>query len=83
MTQFVNQNSFLLFIIPTVLLILYFLLRPPGSLLKQVLAVALLAVVVASFFLARPGRHDASGDDAETLLLDDRRPTLVEIYSPY
>lgn len=84
MTQFINQNSFLLFVIPLVLVALYFLLRPPGSLTKQVLALLLLAAVVVGFFLARPGQHGASsGADAETLLLDRRRPTLLEIYSPY
>lgn len=83
MFQFVNQHSFLLFVIPVVLALLYFLLRPPGSLLKQILALLLLAAAVLVFFLARPGRNASSGADAEALLLDGNRPTLMEIYSPY
>lgn len=83
MTQFINQNSFLLFVIPVVLALLYFLLRPPGSLLKQILAILLLAVAVVGFFLARPGGHASSGANAESLLLDRERPALLEVYSPY
>ena len=83
MSQFVNQNSFLLFVIPVVGLMLFFLLRPPGSLLKQILALLLLAAVVVGFFLARPGKHSVGSDQAESLLLDHDRPTLFEIYSPY
>lgn len=83
MTQFVNQNSFLLFVVPVVLLLLFFLLRPPGSLLKQVLALLLLAAVVVGFFLARPGRHASGGKEAESLLLGQGQPILLEIYSPY
>ncbi|MGD8807747.1 MAG: hypothetical protein PVH65_17995 [Chloroflexota bacterium] len=83
MTQFVNQYSFLLFVIPVVLALLYFLLRPPGSLLKQILVLLLLAVVVVAFFLMRPGRNVSNGTEAESLLLDRDRPTLLEIYSPY
>jgi len=81
--QFVNQHSFLLLVIPAVLALLYFLLRGPGSLLKQILAMLLLAAAVAGFFLARPGGHASSGAEAEALLLHPGRPTLVEIYSPY
>lgn len=83
MTQFVNQNSFLLFVVPVILLLLFFLLRPPGSLLKQVLAILLLVAVVVGFFLARPGAHATSGDEATSLLRGGERPTLLEIYSPY
>jgi len=82
-TQFVNHNSFLLFVIPVVLLLLFFLLRPPGSLLKQIVAMLLLAVAVAGTFLLRPGGHASSGDHVESLLLNSSRPTLLEIYSPY
>jgi 4-hydroxybenzoate polyprenyltransferase len=81
--QFINHHSFLLFAVPAVLALLYFLLRGPGSLLKQILALLLLAAVVVGFFLARPGGHVSSGAEAEALLLNPDRPTLVEIYSPY
>jgi hypothetical protein len=83
MTQFINQNSFLLFVIPVVLGLLYFLLRPPGSRLKQILAMLLLAGAVVGFFLIRPGGNASSGARVESLLLNGDRPTLLEIYSPY
>jgi hypothetical protein len=83
MAQFINQNSFLLFVIPVVLLILFFLLRPPGSVVKQVLALLLLATVVLGFLVTRPGGNPASGQRAESLLNDGDRPVFVEIYSPY
>ena len=83
MSQFINQNSFLLFAIPVVLVPLYFLLRPPGSRLKQVLALALLASVVAGFFLARPGNRATSSRQVESILVDGDRPAFLEVYSPY
>ena len=83
MAQFVNQNSFLLVVLPLVVLLLYFLLRPPGSLLKQILAMLLLLAVVSGFLFARPGKHAASKEGVESLLLEGGRPTLLEIYSPY
>ena len=83
MSQFVNQNSFLLFVVPFVLVLLFFLLRPPGSLLKQIVALLLLAAVVVGFFLARPGKHASSGRTADALLDEHGRPTLLEFYSPY
>lgn len=83
MAQFLNHNSFLLAVVPVVLLLLFLLLRPPGSLLKQVLALLLLAAVVVGFLLARPGRRSATGSQAEALLLDAGRPSLLEVYSNY
>jgi UPF0716 family protein affecting phage T7 exclusion len=83
MTRLINQYSFLIFAIPVILLLLYFLLRPPGSLLKQILALLLLSAVVGFFLLARPGGSALSGAQAEALLLDAGRPSLVEVYSDY
>jgi hypothetical protein len=82
-TQFINQNSLLLMAVPATLVMLYFLLRPPGSRLKQILAVSLLAVLVVGYLLVRPGGQATSGEEAEALLLDHSRPTLLEVYSPY
>lgn len=83
MAKLINQHSYLVFAIPVTLVLLYFLLRPPGSLLKQVLALLLLAVVVGVLFLARPGGSVQSGRQAEASLLDAGRPSLVEVYSNY
>ena len=83
MVKLINQYSFLLFLIPATLLLLYFLLRPPRSLLKQILALLLLVAVVGVLFLTRPGGSVQSGSQAEASLLDPGRPSLVEVYSNY
>ncbi|UCG24437.1 MAG: hypothetical protein JSW55_00055 [Chloroflexota bacterium] len=83
MAKLINHHSFLVFVIPVLLVLLYFLLRPPGSTLKQILAMALLAAAVAVFFLARPGGSASSGQGAEARLADAGKPTLLEVYSNY
>ena len=83
MAKLINHHSFLVLVIPALLVLLYFLLRPPGSTLKQILAMALLAAAVAVFFIARPGGSSMSVQQAEAMLTEVGRPTLLEVYSNY
>lgn len=83
MAKLINHHSFLVFVVPALLVMLYFLLRPPGSTLKQILAMVLLAAAVAVFFLARPGGSVTSGEQAAAMLTEGDRPTFLEVYSNY
>jgi len=83
MAQFFNHFSFLVFVIPVVLLLLYLLLRGKRSRLKQMAAIVLLAIVVLGFFLIQPGSDSVEGSQAENLLATSEGPVLLEVYSDY
>jgi hypothetical protein len=82
--QLLNQFSFLLFIaIPLLLLLVYTFSRENGSRLLQIGSVSVLGLVVIGYFLLRPGTHQVSGPDIESLLAGGDRPVLLEVYSNY
>ena len=83
MAEIVNHYSFLLFVVPVVLLILFFLLRGKGSRLKQALAILLLVLVSAGYFLAQPGSNQVTANQAESQLDAPGKPVLLEVYSDY
>lgn len=81
--QFVNQFSFLIFAVAVALVALFLLVRGKGSRVRQFAAVSILAVISGLFFVARPGRVDATPRQAEGALLASGRPLFVEIYSKF
>ena len=83
MAQVFNHFSFLLFVVPVVLLLLFLLLRGKRSRLKQVAAITLLVIAVLGYFLLQPGSDSVEGSQAENLLATSQGPVLVEVYSDY
>ena len=81
--QFVNQFSFLIFAVAFALFALFLLLRGKGSRARQIAAVSILAVISGLFFMARPGKVDATPQQVEGAFLATGRPVFVEIYSKF
>jgi len=83
MTQFINHYSFLIFVLPVLLLVLFVLLRGEGARWKQILSVVLVLVTVTLFFLFQPGKSSLDAAEAELELGSAGTPILLEFYSDY
>lgn len=84
MLQTANQFSFLLFVVPTVLLGIVLLLRDRRTPLRLAVASLILLLLAGGYFLLRPGAASGSAEDVEVLLVQPAtRPVLLEIYSNY
>lgn len=84
MRQIANQFSFLLFVVPTVLLGIILLLRDKRTPLRLTVSALILLLLGGGYFMLRPGEASGPAKDVEVLLVQPAtRPVLLEIYSNY
>ena len=83
MFQFINHYSFLIFVLPVLVLALFLLLRGEGSRWKQVLSVVLVLVTAALYFLFQPGERSLDAAEAELELVAAGTPIMLQFYSDY
>jgi len=83
MLQFINHYSFLIFVVPLLVAVLFVLLRGEGSRWKQILSVVLVLVTAALYFLFQPGEQSLAAAEAELELVAAGKPIMLEFYSDY
>lgn len=83
MALIINHYSFVLFIVPFLLLVLFVLLRGEGARWKQALSVVLVLATTVAFFLLQPGGNAVDALSARNEIGKIGKPILIEFYSDY